>query len=46
MLVEDWGHDSGALSPHSDSVKLRIGKGRILRAGARADEGTLLAGCG
>lgn len=28
------------------TVKLRIGKGKILRASARADEGTVLAGCG
>lgn len=27
-------------------MQLRIGKCRILRAGARADEGTVLAGCG
>lgn len=35
-----------ALSVLSDSVQLRIGKGRIVGTGARADEGTLLEGCG
>lgn len=38
--------ERGTLSARGDSVQLGVGKGRISVAGARADEGIVLAGCG